>query len=192
MVPFDARHPFLIHGVLVVLCWLTYLIDREDVVWRFIRNSPNARSLEHAAFALAALSIGLGVCLGAWPSGKRRPQDAGTIRRRSAGEILHAIGIASLLPLAGAILLVCVETFRSTFYAKWRIRTATPRAIANTEAPKANWLKSAGRFVVHYMAGLCAYLSMLVFSITLRDRLADVLFLATAIVFVLSRFIDAT
>ena len=114
---FAIRHPFLIHGVLVILCWLTYLLDRQDVVWRFIKDSPNARSLEHLAFACAAACIGLGVWLGAWPAGNFTG-DAGqtvrSIRRRSIGEILHVIGIASLLPLAGSVALICAEAIRSS------------------------------------------------------------------------------
>ena len=67
--PFAIQHPYLIHGFIVVLCWLTYLRDPEDVVWRFVKVSSSARILEHLAFGVAAVFLGVAVMLGAWPSG---------------------------------------------------------------------------------------------------------------------------
>lgn len=190
---FAIRHPFLIHGVLVILCWLTYLLDRQDVVWRFIKDSPNARSLEHLAFACAAACIGLGVWLGAWPAGNFTG-DAGqtvrSIRRRSIGEILHVIGIASLLPLAGSVALICAEAIRSSLYARSRIAASARQDPAPANAPNASHNGLILRFLFRHIAGICAFLSMLVFSITLRDRQADTLFAITAAVFVISRFVN--
>jgi hypothetical protein len=191
---FALRHPFLIHGVLVILCWLSYLFDRVDVVWRFIKDSANSRLLEHLAFALAAACIACGVWLGAWPNGN----DAGgasqtprSIRRRSLGEILHVIGFASLLPLAGSVALVCAETVRSIHYARCRIARSTPQPIAPANAPNPSRSSRLRHILLRHIAGICAFLSMLAFSIALRDRMADALFAATALVFVVTRFIDA-
>jgi hypothetical protein len=191
--PFAVRHPFLVHGVLVLVCWSAYGFDRVDVVWRFIRDSGHAQTLEHYSFALAALLIGLGIWLGAWPSGRganlafRNPN---AIRRRSLGEILHAIGIASLLPVAGALLLILGESIRSTLYARWKIHAFTRQSgsSANPSLPAASSLSL--RFFARYVSGICAFLSMLIFSITLRDHQADALFATTAVVFVVSRLID--
>ncbi len=187
--PFDVRHPFLLHGTLVLLCWCTYGFDRVDVVWRLIRNSGDARVLEHIGFGLAAFCIGIGVWLGAWRGGHRANlelSDPRVIRRRSVGEIFHAIGIASLLPAAGALMLVAGEAIRSALYARWSLRHADSGGLARTVTLSLR----ASQFLRRHIAGICAFLSMLVFSITLRDRLADGLFAATALVFVVTRFID--
>jgi hypothetical protein len=199
--PFSVRHPFLVHGTIVLLCWSAYGFDRVDVVWRLIRSSAEARVLEHAGFGLAALLIGLGVWFGAWPSGNQvqwAAGDARAIRRRSLGEILHAAGIATLLPVGGAVALIVAEIIRSKSFARARIseipgKSAAPAAIAaptgsTTEPPTG--LPRHRRFFVRHMAGFCAFFSMLVFSITLRDRLADLLFAVTAVVFTVSRFIN--
>lgn len=191
--PFAVRHPFLVHGILVVLCWSPYEIDRVDVVWRFVRHSANAHVLEHIGFALAALSIGVGIWLGAWPGGRRANltvSDPRSIRRRSVGEILHASGIATLLPVAGALLMVFGEAIRSTRYARWKLNASTAQFGPPAPASVISAPMQPGRLALRHIAGICAFLSMLAFSITLRDRLADGLFAATALVFVISRFID--
>jgi hypothetical protein len=192
--PFAVRHPFLIHGVLVILCWLTYLFDREDVVWRFIKDSANSRLLEHLAFALAAVCIACGVSLGAWPSGNHdgcAGQTTRSIRCRSFGEILHAIGIASLLPLAGSVALICAEAIRSTHYACCCIAASVPQPVASANVPGPCRNPPLRRILLRHIAGICAFLSMLAFSITLSDGMADALFAATALVFVITRFVDA-
>jgi hypothetical protein len=198
---FAVRHPFLVHGILVLLCWGTYAFDRVDVVWRFIRDSTHARMLEHLGFALAALFIGLGIWLGAWPSGNpiRWASDARSIRRRSIGEILHAVGIASLLPLAGAVGLVVAEVIRSVHFAHLRASEIAGRStgapmsrptIKSTRIRSTSGSAQPRGFLICHIAGISAFVSMLVFSITLRDRLADALFAVTALVFLVSRFIN--
>jgi hypothetical protein len=190
---FAVRHPFLVHGGIVLLCWGTYALDRADVIWRFIRSAANARALEHAGFLFAALLIGCGAWLGAWPNGNQArwaAGDARSIRRRSAGEILHAAGIAALLPLAGALALIAAETMRSTRFARAKMNqiragTAGARLEPNAGSPL------AGEYFIRHIAGICAFFSMLVFGISLRDRLADALFATTAMVFIVTRFVDA-
>jgi hypothetical protein len=192
--PFGLQHPFLVHGIFVILCWLTYVFDREDVVWRFVKDSANPRLLEHLSFTLAAVCIAGGVSLGAWASGNHdgcAGQTPRYIRRRSLGEILHAIGIASLLPLAGSVALICAEAMRSIHYARCRITASALQPVTPANAPGPRPSPLLRRILLRHIAGICAFLSMLAFSITLSDRMADALFAATALVFVITRFIDA-
>jgi hypothetical protein len=191
--PLAVRHPFLIHGLLALLCWCDYGFDHVDVVWRIIRNCEDARRLEHLGFGLSAVLIGLGVWLGAWPSGRRASLAAASpndLRRRCVGEMLHAAGIASLLPAAGALLLIVGETIRSARYAQWRINAAMNLPVLTTGPSNATIPRQSLQYLLRHIAGVCAFLSMLAFSITLRDSQADVLFAATALVFIVSRFID--
>jgi hypothetical protein len=111
---FELRHPVLIHQILLAASVLTYLADPEDVVWRYIKHASNARLLEHLCFATAAIALGAGACLCTWETAKQLTQgtDPGPGLVEGAGEILHAVGIGSLLPLAGFLVLVCGETIR--------------------------------------------------------------------------------
>lgn len=189
--PFAIRNAFLIHGVIVILCWLMYLSDPEDVVWHFIKDSAFSRPLEHLAFGLAALCIACGICLGAWPGGSQINwvgQTTAAIRRRAIGEILHVIGIASLLPLAGSLALIGSESARSIHFARWKLAALNSQPVHSAAVHN---VASDSLFLgaLRHVAGICAFLSMLVFSITLRDRLADTLFAVTTLVFIVTRFV---
>jgi hypothetical protein len=189
--PFFVRRPFLIHSVLVVLCWLTYLFDREDVAWRLIQHFADARLLEHLVFLGAAGLIACGIWLGAWPCGnetttEREPLRAA--RRRAIGEVLHAAGIATLLPVAGCIGLVCAESIRSALYYRWFTRMQNPGELARN-VPVQLSISGVARYLLVHLGGVVACVAMLVFSITLSDRLADYLFAFMALVFTATRFV---
>ncbi|MGA9985978.1 MAG: hypothetical protein WBP95_21075 [Acidobacteriaceae bacterium] len=62
----ELRRPFLIHGLVLLIGWGTCLLDRDDVLWRFIRNCPYSRLLERLGFGGAAAAIGIGILLGCW------------------------------------------------------------------------------------------------------------------------------
>ena len=100
--------------------------------------------------------------------------------RAVAGDFLQAVGIGSLMPLAGFILLIFGETAFSLYRYKFSGKTEETDGIARP--PRREILLSRH-------AGLgCAFVSMLIFSITLSDRLADFLFAGTALVTLLASF----
>lgn len=182
----ELRRPLLIHALLLLAAWLTYLFDPTDAVWRFIRNSPQPRLLEHLSFAAAAAAIGAGILLGAWRSDLDSAAEGWTpraIRSRCAGEILNAIGIGSLLPLAGFVLLVGGETLRSLRYAQLKLGTARNGPHPTVRPALPAW---SGRILSQ--AGMaCALISMTIFSIVLVDRVADALFGVTLLVWNVTR-----
>ena len=115
-----------------LLCFAGLLMNL--IVWTSSGVSsgipPNADVPDHMGFALAVLSIGVGIWLGAWPGGRRanlNVSDPRSIRRRSVGQILHASGIATVLPVAGALLRVFGGAIRSTRYARWKLNASTPQ-----------------------------------------------------------------
>jgi hypothetical protein len=184
----EFSHPFLIHGLLVVAAWLTYFVDRDDIVWRSIRGSTHPRLLEHIGFALAAAAIGAGILLGSWRTDKDSTSAGWTvasIHRRSLGEILHGIGIAALMPLPGFLLLATGETIRSLRYARLKMRTA--QASPGPPAFPVSRRTPYQRLVLSQGFAWCAFASMLVFSVLLVDRVANYLFLATMILAVVTR-----
>ncbi|MGB8539985.1 MAG: hypothetical protein WCD57_26410, partial [Acidobacteriaceae bacterium] len=103
--------------------------------------------------------------------------------------LLRALGIGSLLPLAGLLLLVSGELIISVLLHRYEIHvgmgsgTTTLKGTSNATEPSivisgssatatAPWKISLGRNI-----GLwCACISMIIFSILLIDRVADVLF----------------
>jgi hypothetical protein len=63
---FEYRHQTLVHQLIVAAAFLTYLIQRDDVVWRFGKDSTAPRELERFLFALATLFIAIGAGVSTW------------------------------------------------------------------------------------------------------------------------------
>ncbi len=131
--------------------------------------------LEHAIFLIATVLIGFGAAL------STRARVAGAHRVQSSGEILYVVGIASLLPLWGAVFLVAAESLR--------VLWVMPREGAGKPCLPASDPLVAGQAQNSWAAALRReadrwgiFLSMIAFSITLVDRLADVLLAASVLV----------
>lgn len=65
---YEYNHPILVRLLIVGAAFLTYLIDRDDMVWRFVKNhGAQTRTWEHWLFLAATLLIGMGayVCTAA-------------------------------------------------------------------------------------------------------------------------------
>lgn len=188
----ELRRPYLMHGLVLLVGWGTYLLDPDDVLWRFIRHSPHSRLLEHLGFGCAAAAIGLGILLGCWRTDRDYSAEgwtSGSIRRRCVGEILHGIGLASLVPVAGFVVIVCGETIRSVRYARLKMRIAREHGSGlpgglPVEAPGG----PAWKWLVLSQAGMwCAFVSMAIFSIILIDHAADRMFGITMLVSIATR-----
>jgi hypothetical protein len=116
---FEYRHQALVHRLIVGAAFLTYLVDREDVVWRFVKDSATPHELERRAFLLASLFIAAGAILCTWAraccrasSGVVRESYRCPCRRTYLGDLCYAIGLGSLAPLAGFVILVTEEALR--------------------------------------------------------------------------------
>jgi hypothetical protein len=174
---FEYRHQLFMHLCVVVAAWLTYLFDPVDIVWALVRHRPDARAWERLLFALATVLIGSGAALRTWASaygaGKGR---SGSPRHhanyaRYAGSLLFSIGLASLVPRPGFIILVAGETvliFRLVLLERSFDTAPVSAAIPKPSLSNALRVESAkwGIFV-----------TMIVFTLILVDRVADVLVL---------------
>ena len=195
---FERRHPTLIRHGLIAAAVATYLFDPDDVVWGFIKAGPNRRPLEHGAFLVATILIGTGAVLctkadafdrreetagsNQWIPGE---QDLGRIRRRSLGECLYAVGFASLVPVAGFVLLVCGELMRIVRLV--RRENAEMRLGQTSNARPAevqpNWETAKWGVAIRQQAAKWGiFVSMIVFTITLRDRQVEILACASGAV----------
>ena len=123
---FEFHHQLLLHELIVGAAVLTYLVERDDIVWRFIKNSgSDVRLFERLLFAGATLLLGVSawICTLARAYQKfedsarpaklnARQQSRALNRLRYLGEFLFAVALGSLLPLAGFLVLVVVEAIR--------------------------------------------------------------------------------
>jgi hypothetical protein len=161
---FEYRHPTLLSQLVIGLGLLTYLFDPKDLIWRFIEGYPNRRGLEHACFMAATLLIGTAALLCSLARGRNRSEvDPKTTNSYRAGEVLYAIGLGTLMPLAGFILVVVGQTVR--------VLRLGPRRLDQEESSGRGWATAIRKEAAKW--GLL--LTMAIFSVTLVDRQADYL-----------------
>ena len=155
-------HQTLVHPFIVGAAFLTYLIDRDDIVWRFVRNGSTPRLWERSLFIVATILIagGAGLCTRARALHRPGPQ--------YRGELLDAIGLGSLVPLSGFIILVAGESFRILRFMRREDDTQD----------KFGWGNAFRREATKW--GILV--TMIVFAITLKDRVAEVLAVASFLV----------
>jgi hypothetical protein len=175
----------VIRAALLVAGLSTYLISADDVVWRFIKTRPHARLFEHLSFGIAAAVLGIALLLKIRASRDASRQRTQDLPRAKAvvPNLLQAIGIGSLLPLPGFLLVVFGEIGLGLLLGRQRLGREQPGAAPGFRRNRRlsetfNW----GDAVITHI-GLCsAFISMIVFSVVLIDRVADVLFAITAVV----------
>ncbi len=170
---FEYDHQKLVHLLIVAIAFLTYLVDRDDIVWRFVRDSTAPRTLERSLFLIATLAIAVGASICTWArvrdSSPRVGQNRDLRRPRYLGELSFAIGLASLAPLWGFVILVAGEALR-LFRLMRREDDQTPASSLQAKS-NAQW-----RTALRQEAGKWGMLlTMILFVITLKDRLAEVL-----------------
>jgi hypothetical protein len=193
---FEYRHQALVHQFVVAAAFLTYLVDREDIVWRFVKDSSAPRGFERFFFIVATVFIVVGAAICTWARDYHRPESAIGMesyrhlhRSRYFGDLLYAIGLASLVPLWGFIILVAGETlrvFRLIQREDTRTRnlllhtlpTASPLIPPAAQEFHSGWGKAFRQETIKW--GL--FLTMVAFVITLKDRLAEVLAAASFLI----------
>lgn len=157
---FEYRHQTMLSQLLIAAALATYFLDPEDVVWRFIKDQPGRRELEHAIFFFATVLIGGAAVLCTLARAqKTNGGDRRVNRQYRAGELLYAAGLGTLMPLAGLVILVAGQAIRI-------LRLAAPPDHAN----RSSWTRAMRGEAAKW--GLL--LTMTVFSITLVDRQADI------------------
>ena len=179
------RLGLIVRAALLLVGLSTYLISPDDVVWRFIKTAPHARVLEHALFGVAAAILGFALLLKVKASANPENQhNHGRSRITATGaSLLQAIGIGSLLPLPGFLLLVLGDaTATLLLYGRDSI-AEDPSAELDSRRDRSSLQASRWGIALATHIGLCfAFLSMAIFSVVLIDRVADVLFALTALV----------
>ena len=180
---FEYRHQTLVHQFIVAAAFLTYFVDREDIVWRFVKDSSAPRGFERFFFIVATVFIVAGAAISTFARACRRSESAiGLESSRYFGDLLYAIGLASLFPLWGFIILVTGEILRVLRLIQREdprarnlmlhmLPSALPLISPAAQEFHSEWGKAFRQETVKW--GL--FLTMVVFVITLKDRLAEVL-----------------
>jgi hypothetical protein len=166
---FEIRHQTLLHQLIVGVAALTYLADRDDVVWRFVKNSAAPHTLERGAFIVATLFVAAGAVMCTLARNPGSVDEAAQERQRWLGDFCYSIGLASFLPVTGFIILVCGEGLR--VFRLLRRLNGVAQSHLTAKEPNPAWGRAFRRGAVKW--GILV--TMIVFVITLRDRDADVL-----------------
>jgi hypothetical protein len=178
------RWGVILRAALLLAGLSTYLIFPDDVAWRFIKTAPHARVLEHVLFGIAAAFLGLALLLKVKASARPENHDSNGPSRITAtvAPLLQAIGIGTLLPLPGFLLLVLGDVGISLLLYGRRPMGEDRKAEGNSRPARRPRQAFPWRNALATNIGLCfAFVSMAVFSIVLIDRVADVLFAMTAL-----------
>jgi hypothetical protein len=179
------RLGLIVRAAMLLIGLSTYLISPDDVVWSFIKTAPHPRVFEHALFGIAAAILGFALLLKVKASAHPENQDShGSVRiTAAAASLLQAIGIGSLLPLPGFLLVVVGDAVTSLLLYGNHSATEIHRAERDSRRRRRPLQALPWRNALAKHIGLCfAFLSMTIFSIVLIDRVADVLFALTALV----------
>lgn len=190
---FEYRHPVLIHRLLVAAAFSTYFVQRDDMVWQFVKTTgEHAVVFERILFTIATLMVGAAAIActrfgGVQQVSRGHPIPMGAEnrpRRPYASELLYAAGLGSLAPVSGFVILVAGETLR-VFRWNGRNRELSSAGLLPTTAVK----RDRGRW--HELRGIFAkwgiFFTMIVFTITLKDRVAEVL---ASVVFLIAIVLD--
>ena len=154
-------------------------------MWHFVKTAPYARVREHTLFGVAAALLGFALLLKVRACAHPENQGSHGPSRTTAivASLLQAIGIGSLLPLPGFLLLVLGDGAVSLFLYGRHSAAEDPRAERDSRLARRPWHAFRWRNALATHIGLCfAFLSMTIFSVVLIDRVADALFALTALV----------
>lgn len=158
---FEYRHQTLLHSLLVGAAVSTYFLNPDDIVWALVRHHTNSAFLEQATFGAGTLLLLASAVLETWASAYAQPLQHPLLLSR----LLFALVLGLLVPLPGTILIVAGEAvlvFRLLVRDRYSA-TAAPAA-------EAKWGAGLGWAAAKW--GFLA--SMIVFTWTRRDRIAEI------------------
>lgn len=185
---FEYRHRTLLHLTAVAIAFLSYLVNRDDIVWALVRGHSEARLLERAAFTIATVLIGVGTALRTWGrihafAGASSQHGAVFLKKSflrlrytmHIGTLLFAVGLGFLAPLPGFIFLVMAEAIL-VIRLIVRDEAAVTEGLSRSLIPKGNGSSGIWPVAVRLESGKWGlFFTMAVFTLLLNDRAAEVL-----------------
>jgi hypothetical protein len=180
----ESRSSLIARTALVLAGVSTYLFSRDDVVWHFIKTAPDPQVLEHVFFGLAAVLLGASLLLKVKLSSALGNQNGRDQSRTlsTVASFLQAIGVGSLLPLPGFLLLAAGDLATSLLLESKQSIAEDHLGEEHDVGRTRDYLPRLGHALMQHIGLFLALLSMIVFSLVLVDRIADILFAMTAII----------
>jgi hypothetical protein len=158
---FEYRHQTLLHLLVVGLAVSMYFFSRDDIVWALVRDHSNNRLLEQVAFAVGTLVLLSCAGLETWANA--HPQPVVLLLSR----LLYALVVGLLVPLGGKIMIVGGEALLVIRLYRRDRAGADGLRVGRAEGA---WGEAFRRVASKW--GLAA--SMIVFTLTLKDRVAEI------------------
>lgn len=180
---FENRHQTLLHLLVVGLAFLMYAVERDDVVWALIKHHTTYRALlERVVFGVGALMIMGSATLQTWArasvSFTKDLTVAGPYRYVRyplyVGRVLFALGIGLLAPAWGTAILLFGEMLlvaRLLGHDRAAGFSRKPQELDPARQAAADWAGALRKEVSKW--GLAV--TMIAFTLTLRDRVAELL-----------------
>lgn len=193
---FEYRHQTLLHFLVVGAAFLAYALQPDDIVWAFVKHHTTNRALlERLVFGTGTLMILGSAAFQTWATAYRIPRDDTSNRELSCdesyrhvqhafyfGRLLFALGLVLLAPISGTAILLLGEnilvlrlTNRESLGSESRseyvshVPSHSPRFSEN--GIRVNWTSALRSETSKW--GLAV--TMLVLTVTLRDRVAEIL-----------------
>jgi hypothetical protein len=174
---FECRHETLLHLLLVGLAVSTYLRYPDDIVWALVRDHSDSASWERAVFGAGALMLLGSAALDTWAN-------AGIQRYagpRRLARILSVLAVGQLLPLPGLMISFAGEAI---LILRLFLRDREVAALPPSGSMGRTWGPAFRTAASKW--GLA--LSMMVFALTLRDRIAEIGAAASLVVWLVLNF----
>jgi hypothetical protein len=157
---FEYRHQVPLHLLLVGFALAAYWAQPDDVVWAAVRHHANSAFLERLVFGAGTVELLACAIVETWAGAHGRLRTP-----MLASRLLFALALGLLLPVAGTVLLLAGEAL-----IVWRL-CVRYRETAPLPAERSDPRWREGFELAASKWGLAA--SMIVFTWTLRDRIAE-------------------
>jgi hypothetical protein len=199
---FEVRNQTLLHLLVLAAALLTYSFQRDDIVWAAVKGHAERRLLERIVFGVGTLLIFASAALLTWArasigrtasSAKSMGQLAFLQRSPYLGRILFALGIGLLAPASGTAILLAGESIL-VLRLLGRDRESASLPAANKDAARSQDLtphpplsKQPGKWrdaLRQESSKWGLAITMVLFTLTLRDRLAEILGAASLLLWV--------
>jgi Na+-transporting NADH:ubiquinone oxidoreductase subunit NqrB len=199
---FEYRHQTLLHLLIVTASFLTYFVDRNDIVWALVQGQAHRELLERLLFTVATILIGVSTVVRTWARAcpgspilghtPPLPRD-GPYRYlpypQRLGNLLFSIGLGFLAPLSGFVVLVAGEAIIFLRLIR-REKEVTRTSLSMSQPlPSREPLFAVGptwgQAFRQESAKWGLFVTMIVFTLLLRDRVAEVLAAVSFVVWVL-------
>lgn len=186
---FEVRHQTMLHFLVLGAAFLAYAFQRDDIVWAFIKDHADRRLLERIVFGVGTVLIFASAALGTWarayaPNGVElfSPQAAFLRNALYLGRIIFALGVGLLAPAFGtAILLVGESILILRLFGHDRerlVEAKAGRSGSHAPLPRPSQPAFAGQWGGAFRQESSKWglaFTMVAFTLTLKDGVADVL-----------------